>query len=93
MVVVSLASRGALFVTEKQVFRIGAPSVTVKNHVGAGDSLIGGALWGLVQKMPLQEAAKYGIAASTSAVMREAPRLCFRKDIPGLLRRLRMEKL
>jgi 1-phosphofructokinase len=93
LVVVSLASRGALFVTEEQAFRVGTLPVTVKSRVGAGDALIGGVIWGLSQKMPLREAAKYGIAASTSTVMRSAPRLCRRKDIPGLLKRLRVDEL
>lgn len=93
LVVVSLASRGALFVTNKEAFRIGAPPVTVKSHIGAGDSLIGGVIWGLAKKMSLRDAAKVGIAAGASAVMREAPRLCRREDIPRLLKRLRVEEL
>ena len=93
LVVVSLAARGAIFVTGEDAFRIGTPSVAVQSHLGAGDALIGGVIWGLSQKMPLRSAAQYGIAASTSAVMREAPRLCRRGDIPGLLKRLTIQEL
>jgi hypothetical protein len=38
--------------------------------------------------MDLRRAACLGIAASTSAVMREAPRLCLKKDIVPLLKRI-----
>ncbi len=93
LVVVSLASRGALFVTKDEIFGVSAPSVVVKSHLGAGDSLIGGVAWGLSRRMPLRDAAKYGVAAGTSAVMREAPRLCRRTDIPALLKQLRVEEL
>ena len=86
LVVVSLGSRGALFVTREEAFHAMAPQVKVMNKVGAGDSLIAGVVLGLYRKMPLKEAAKLGIAASSSAVMREAPRLCLKKDISSLMK-------
>ncbi len=88
--IVSLGARGALFVTDKESFHVPSIPVRVRSKVGAGDSLIGGFLWGLHRKLPIQQAAKIGIAASTSAVMREAPRLCLKRDIPGIVRRLRV---
>jgi 1-phosphofructokinase family hexose kinase len=93
LVVVSLGGRGALFVSAKEAFHVSSPNVKVKSKVGAGDSLIGGLTLGLYRKMSLKKAACLGVAASTSAVMREAPRLCFRKDIPGLLRRIKPRDL
>lgn len=90
LVVVSLGAKGALFVTKKEVFHASAPRVKVKSKVGAGDSLIGGVVWGLHQKIRLEEAAKIGIAASSSAVMREARRLCLKSDIRTLARRVKI---
>ena len=88
LVVVSLAARGALFVTRDDAFHALAPKVKVISNVGAGDCLIGGVIYGLTQKMSLRDAAKLGIAASSSAVMREAPRLCLKSDIKTLVRRV-----
>jgi 1-phosphofructokinase len=88
IVIVSLGAKGAIFATEKEAFHLTTPKVPVTSKVGAGDSLIGGIVMGLSKKMRLKEAARLGIAASTSAVMREAPRLCLRKDILGLLPRI-----
>ena len=88
LVVVSLGAKGALFVNDEEVFHALAPKVKVRSKVGAGDSIIGGLLWGLTRKMPLQDAAKLGIACSSSAVMRESPRLCLKSDIRGLIRRV-----
>lgn len=93
LVVVSLGKRGALFVTEQQVFHLSTPQVAVKSKVGAGDSLIGGLALGLLRNLPLREAARLGVAASTSAVMREAPRLCLRSDIRKLLPRIAIKTL
>ena len=93
IVIVSLGSRGALFVTHKESFHVSTPKVAVKSKVGAGDSLIGGFLLGLYKKLSVKEAARLGVAASTSAVMREAPRLCLRSDIAGLLRRVAIQDL
>ncbi len=92
-VVVSLAARGALFVSAHEAFLVPTVSVRVRSRVGAGDSLIGGLATGLLRGRPFREAAVLGIAASTSAVMREAPRLCVNEDIPGLVRRLRPRAL
>jgi 6-phosphofructokinase 2 len=62
--------------------------VPVRSKIGAGDSLIGGFLSGLESGLKFEQAACLGVAASASAVMREAPRLCLRSDLPGLLKRI-----
>ena len=93
LVVVSLGPKGALFVSEDQAIHITPPDVKVRSQLGAGDSLIGGFLRGLQRKMSIRESAKIGVAASVSAVMREAPRLCRRIDIPAILNRLRVREI
>ncbi|MBI3252841.1 MAG: 1-phosphofructokinase family hexose kinase [Candidatus Omnitrophica bacterium] len=93
VVIVSLGARGALFVTRAEAFHVRGPDVPVKSKVGAGDSLIGGFALGLFKKMPLHEAARLGIAASVSAVMRESPRLCLKSDISRLLPRVRIRDI
>jgi len=93
IVIVSLGKKGALFVTERDVFHAAGVGVSEKSKVGAGDSLIGGVVLGLTRKMTLREAAKLGIAASASAVMREAPRLCRREDIARLVRKVVLRTL
>ncbi len=93
IVIVSLGERGALFVTRNEVFHALGIRVPVKSKVGAGDSLIGGVVLALARKKSLQEAARLGIAASTSAVMREAPRLCRHEDISKLINRVVIRSL
>ena len=93
LVVVSLGPRGALFVSAEEAFHALAPKVTVTSKVGAGDSLIGGLVWGLYQKRPLRQAAAMGIACSSSAVIREASRLCLKSDLPALLKKVLIREL
>lgn len=93
VVIVSLGAQGALVVGEKGDFHVLGIRVPVKSKVGAGDSLIGGLALGLFRGRTLEDAVRLGIAASTSAVMREAPRLCLRMDVPGLVRRTRVRPL
>lgn len=92
-VVVSLGSKGALFITKTEAFHIPAPRVKVRSKVGAGDSLIGGFALGLYRKKSIRQAACLGIAASSSAVMREAPRLCLHKDVAPLLKLIHIKEL
>lgn len=93
LVVVSLGKRGALFISGTEQFFVNTPKVRVKSKVGAGDSLIGGFLWSLARNKDLKEAARMGVAASTSAVMTEGTRLCRRQDIPKLLPKIRAVRL
>lgn len=93
IVVVSLGASGALVVSAEEAFHVEGIQVPVKSKVGAGDSVIGGLAFGLYRHLPLRQAAALGIAASASAVMREAPRLCRKADIPRLLRRVKINPL
>lgn len=93
IVVVSLGKNGALFVTDKKALHVLTPQVSVRSKVGAGDSLIGGFALALLKGKSLEDAARLGVAASTSAVMREAPRLCLRRDIAPLLGRIAIKPL
>jgi 1-phosphofructokinase len=87
--IVSLGADGAIFATGGERFHAPGIPVRVKSKVGAGDSLIGGFLLGLHRGRSVREAAALGMAASASAVTREAPRLCRRADVPKLRARVR----
>ncbi len=65
-VVVSLGKRGALLANEKQVCFAASPVIEEKNPIGAGDSMVGGLVWGLSQSLPLGEALRWGIACGAA---------------------------
>ncbi len=93
IVAVSLAAKGALFVTRNEAFHVLGIPVTAKNKVGAGDSLVGGFALGLYRRLNLERAASLGVAASVSAVMSESPRHCRRHDVKNLLKKVRIKRL
>lgn len=65
-VIVSLGKRGALLVTENQTWIAASPTIVEKNPIGAGDSMVGGLVWGLSQEMLLPEALCWGVACGAA---------------------------
>lgn len=63
-VLISMAGDGAILVTESgQVHKLGVAKGTVKNSVGAGDSMVAGFLAGFLEKKDFSHALKLGTAA------------------------------
>jgi 1-phosphofructokinase len=71
-VLLSLGADGALlFNSEQRVWHAHAPHGTVKNAVGAGDSMLGGFLAACAAGKPLTEALRMGIAAGSATAFSE----------------------
>lgn len=79
VVVLSLASDGALLVTRDDHLWVRPPSVEEVSAIGAGDSFVALMTLKLAQGRPLQEAVCYGVAAGTAAVLTPGTEL-FRPD-------------
>lgn len=63
-VLVSMAGEGALLLAEDRIaYRIGAAEGTVKNSVGAGDSMVAGFLAGYLENRDYAHALRLGTAA------------------------------
>jgi 1-phosphofructokinase family hexose kinase len=65
-IVVSLGKKGALLVNHNDVWMTESPKIKEKNPIGAGDSLVGGLVWGLSQQMEYQDALKWGVACGSA---------------------------
>lgn len=72
-VVVSMGPDGALFVSEKEIFRMVPPKVSAVSTVGAGDSLVAGLVAGAIKGLSFTDQARLAIAFSVAAVTRETP--------------------
>lgn len=92
-VLVSLGKDGALLVSGEGTFF--APEVPVEVHstVGAGDALVGGLLYGLMESGSLREAFRCGVAAGTASVMTEGTQLVIPEDFRSILSRVTIEQL
>ena len=71
-VLVSMAGRGAVLVTEDgQVFELDAPKGELKNSVGAGDSMVAGFLTGWLEKKSYEFAFLMGVCAGSASAFSE----------------------
>ena len=66
-VLISMAGDGAMLITETgEKYRIGVPKGTVRNSVGAGDSMVAGFIAGFNQTHNYEKALKMGTAAGSA---------------------------
>jgi 6-phosphofructokinase 2 len=84
IVVVSAGAAGALVADHKGVRRIPAPLVHIASRVGAGDSMVAGIVLALARGMDIDDAARFGVAAGSAAVMIPGHHLCRRDDTERL---------
>jgi len=69
IVIVTLGSGGAVFVTRNESYRVTPPTVEVKSGVGAGDCMMGALAYGLERGMSFSSIVRMSSAASVGAVM------------------------
>jgi 6-phosphofructokinase 2 len=83
-VMVSLGRGGVMLVARDAEVRINAPTVKIRSKIGAGDSTVAGTVLALSRGKSLAEAARFGVACGTAAVMTEGTELCRREDVERL---------
>jgi 6-phosphofructokinase 2 len=81
VVVVSLGPKGALLVTADVCEYVPAPPVQKKSTVGAGDSMVAGMTYALVQQKSYLEIARWGVACGSAATMNEGTELFKKADV------------
>ncbi|SET96223.1 1-phosphofructokinase [Paenibacillus sp. NFR01] len=82
-VLISMAGEGALLITPEAAYHASAPSGTVRNSVGAGDSMIAGFVGTLHQGGNEMEAFRSGVACGSATAF--ADDLASREEIMRLL--------
>ena len=92
VVVVSLSSSGAMLVTKDGYHHIPAPTVERKSTVGAGDSMVAGMIWSLMQGKTYLEMAMMGVACGTAATMSPGTQLFRKADAEKLLQWIERRK-
>lgn len=89
-VLISMAGDGAILITEEEeVFRMGVPKGTVKNSVGAGDSMVAGFIAGYLENGCFEHALRLGSAAGSASAFSEG--LAGKEDIMRLYEKLSKE--
>lgn len=84
-VLVSMAGNGSLLVDETgKTHRLGVPRGTVRNSVGAGDSMVAGFLAGWLKEHDYSYAHKMGAAAGSATAFSDG--LALAEDVEALLK-------
>lgn len=87
-VLISMAGDGALLVAEGgEVFRMGVPKGTVRNSVGAGDSMVAGFIAGYLENGDYLHALRLGSACGSASAFSEG--LACKEDIMKLYQELK----
>lgn len=84
VVALTLGHLGALLVTRDAMWSAPPLDIPVASAVGAGDSFVGGLVWGLQQGLALEQAFAWGIAAGSAALLHAGTGLCRHEDIVRL---------
>lgn len=90
-VIVSMGKDGSILVTEDSVYRGNVPKGTLKNSVGAGDSMVAGLVSKLAQGESLLEAYKFGIASGSATAF--SHNLATKDEVLALLNQINIIKV
>jgi len=87
LVALSLGAAGLLLADQDQVVQARPPRVQARNPVGSGDALLAGIASALARvegRPPLDEIARWGVAAGTAAAVREGVSVGSRSQVEAL---------
>jgi 1-phosphofructokinase len=93
LVAVSMGKKGAMFVTSEKALYAEGLDVKAASTVGAGDSMIGAMVYGMEQKMPLEDLIKLSMAAASGAVMTEGTKPPTYELVEQLKGRVELKKI
>lgn len=90
-VIVSLGANGSVFVDENHVYRAKPIDGKLVNSVGAGDSMVGGFVYGIVNDFEKIDA--YKLAAACGSATAFSPDIADRDMINEILNKVEVEKI
>lgn len=92
-VVISLGKDGAMLVEERGVWVAKSPKIQEKNPIGAGDSMVGGLVWGLQAGLPLPEALRWGVACGAGTASLSGTAVATKELAERLLAQVQIESV
>lgn len=90
-VIVSLGAKGSIFVDENHAYRAKPIEGKLVNSVGAGDSMVGGFVYGMVNKLDKIDAYKLAVACGTATAF--SPDIANRDMINQILNKVEVEEI
>ncbi|KRO00141.1 1-phosphofructokinase [Companilactobacillus kimchiensis] len=90
-ILLSLGSKGALFVNDREVLFGNAPKIKVVNTACSGDTMLGTFIAGMEQDMSLADNLRRSLAAASSTAARSG--LTNFEDVKELMKQIKIEQL
>jgi 1-phosphofructokinase len=90
-VIVSMGGEGAIFVNKHHAWKAETPKGTVKNSVGAGDSMVAGFLAAFEKTNNYEQAFTYAVAAGSATAFSDD--LGERRDIENLVSQVKLTSI
>ena len=90
-VIVSFGSKGSIFVDENKAYRARPINGKLVNSVGAGDSMVGGFVYGMVNDFEKIDAYKLAVACGTATAF--SPDIADRDMINEVLNKVEVEEI
>ncbi|MEZ4593746.1 MAG: 1-phosphofructokinase [Chloroflexota bacterium] len=92
-VVISLGKAGAIFSDGPIAWLAESPRIEERNPIGAGDSMVGGLVYGLSQGLPVAEALQWGIACGAATASLAGTAVGSRELVQTLLAQVKIKQL
>lgn len=88
---VSLGEKGAMLISDRQVYFSPALKLDIQGLQGAGDSMVGGICLAMRDKLPAEDMLKYGCAAASASITKPGTSLCSLWDFSSYLPLIHVE--
>ena len=92
-VVISLGKAGAIFSDGHAAWLAESPRIEEHNPIGAGDSMVGGLVYGLSQGLPVAEALQWGIACGAATASLPGTAVGSPELVQNLLAQVKIKQL
>ncbi len=92
-VVISMGKSGALLHSTGCTWLANSPKIRERNPIGAGDSMVGGLVYGLMQGFDIQEALGWGVASGAATAGLDGTEVGSRPLIEELYSQVKYERI
>ena len=92
-VILSMGKDGAIVAGSGELLHLQPPAVTVKTAVGAGDAVVAGAVWALLQGLPVREVGLWGVTTGTVTAMHDDLQPQNRAELDAVLQQVTVRVL
>jgi len=91
-ILVSMGKNGSLLINDKAIYKALPINIDVKGTVGAGDSMLAGFVYGLINH-DVEKALAYGAACGTLAVSKEGTEIFKETEVHQMLEKIQLQDM